>query len=195
MHGDKKAIKYPQLYARFRFKFMYFKLQTSEGGGVMHIVFRKGYDVPKIPFEWLSRQWNTLWQSPRVNISEIKINNAHGLAMYLVGQYFAKQPVLRMSYGHHWVYPGFKKSFIHLIEVYGYHRALEIWQKKMHNNDLPTHALTRQTRFRWRKLEQVPKPELLLKVRTMQASFETAFIGRSNKLYIRNWFASISLNE
>jgi hypothetical protein len=75
----------------------------------MHIVFRKGYYVPKIPFQWLSSQWNKLWQSPRVNISEIKIKSANGLAMYLVGQYFARQPFLRMSYGHQWVYSGFKK--------------------------------------------------------------------------------------
>lgn len=41
MHDDKKSIKYPNLYARFRFKLKYFKIKTSEGGGVMHIVFRK----------------------------------------------------------------------------------------------------------------------------------------------------------
>jgi hypothetical protein len=111
-----------------------------------------------------------------VNISEIKISNSHGLAMYLVGQYFAKQPVLRMSYGVQWVYPGFKKSFSHLIEVYGFHRALEIWQKKMANNDLPTHVLTRQTRFGWRKLKPIPKLKPLPKDRTLQTRFETAIV-------------------
>ena len=130
LHKSKKSIKYPQTYARFKFKFKYFKLKTDEGGGVLHIVFRKRYNVPKIPFKWLSFQWKKIWNSPRVNISEIKIKNAHGLSKYLVGQYFAKQPVIRMSYGHHWVYPGFKKSFNHIIEVYGFKRAKEIWQKK-----------------------------------------------------------------
>jgi len=75
----------------------------------MHIVFRKAYNVPKIPFEWLSTEWGRIWASPRVNISEIKVRNSHKLSMYLVGQYFAKQPVIRMSYGHHWVFPGFVK--------------------------------------------------------------------------------------
>jgi len=116
--------------------------------------------------------------------SQIKINSAHGLAMYLVGQYFAKQPVLRMSYGHQWVYAGFKKSFIHLIKVYGYHRALEIWQKKMQNNDLPTHALTRQTRFRWRRLRQIAKPTTLLRAMTWQTRFEVATIQGSVRLYL-----------
>lgn len=72
--------------------------------------------------------------------------------MYLVGQYFAKQPVIRMSYGHQWVYPGFVKSFKHLIEVYGFKRAIEIWDKRMRNNDFPFTG--RQTRFRFRRLPE-----------------------------------------
>jgi hypothetical protein len=141
-----------KLYARFKFKFKYFKLKTREGGGVMHIVFRKAYNVPKIPFEWLSTQWNQIWGSPRVNISEIKFRNSHKLSMYLVGQYFAKQPVIRMSYGHHWVFTGFAKSFKHIIEVYGFKRAIEIWNKRMRNNDLPLTG--RQTRLRQRKMPE-----------------------------------------
>jgi hypothetical protein len=150
LHGAKKSVKYPNLYVRFKFKFKYFKLKTREGGGVMHIVFRKAYNVPKIPFEWLSAQWNKIWGSPRVNISEIKVNNAHKLSMYLVGQYFAKQPVIRMSYGHHWVFLGFVKSFKHIIEVYGFKRAIEIWDKSMRNNDLPFTG--RQKFFRFKRL-------------------------------------------
>jgi hypothetical protein len=150
MHGAKKAVKYPNLYARFKFKFKYFKLKTAEGGGVMHIVFRKPYNVPKIPFEWLQKQWTKIWGSPRVNISEIKVRDSQKLSMYLIGQYFAKQPVIRMSYGHQWVYPGFVKSFKHLIEVYGFKRAVEIWNKRLKNNDLPIAG--RQTRLRHRKL-------------------------------------------
>jgi hypothetical protein len=185
LHGAKKSIKYPLLYARFRFKFKYFKLKTKEGGGVLHIVFRKAYNVPKIPFEWLSNQWSKIWGSPRVNISEIKVKDSQKLSMYLVGQYFAKQPVIRMSYGHQWVYQGFKKSFSHLIEVYGYRRAIEIWQKKMQNNDLPTHALTRQIRFRWRKLKSIPKPQLLPRDKTWQSNFETAILNKSVRLFLR----------
>jgi len=176
LHGAKKSVKYSNLYARFRFKFKYFKLNTNEGGGVMHIVFRKAFNVPKIPFEWLAHQWNKIWCSPRVNISEIKVKDSQKLSMYLVGQYFAKQPVIRMSYGHHWVFQGFKKSFSHLVESYGFRRAIEIWQKKLQNNDLPTHALTRQTRFRWRKLKPIPKPTRLPRDKTWQSEFEIADI-------------------
>ena len=66
-----------------------------------------------------------------------------------------------MSYGHQWVYAGFKKSFLNLVNVYAnirqtpkqgefgedlpekktsFERVLEIWQKRMQNNDLPTHT-------------------------------------------------------
>jgi hypothetical protein len=152
LHRTKKSVKYPNLYARFRFKFKYFKLKTKEGGGVMHIVFRKAYNVPKIPFEWLATQWGKIWGSPRINISEIKVRDSHKLSMYLVGQYFAKQPVIRMSYGHNWVFLGFAKSFKHLIEVYGFKRAIQIWDKRMRNNDLPFTGI--QMRFRFRKLPQ-----------------------------------------
>ena len=55
-----------------------------------------------------------------------------------------------MSYGQYWVYPGFAKSFKHIIEVYGFKRAIEIWDKRMKNNDLP--IIGRQTKFRFKKL-------------------------------------------
>jgi hypothetical protein len=160
LHGTKKSIKYPNLYARFKFKFKYFKLKTREGGGVIHIVFRKAYNVPKIPFEWLTTQWHKIWGSPRVNISEIKVRNSHKLSMYLVGQYFAKQPVIRMSYGHHWVFPGFVKSFKHIIEVYGFNRAIEIWDKNCRAGKIPTGKNGFQKRFRWKR---IAKPKLLIK--------------------------------
>ncbi|XES77818.1 MAG: hypothetical protein ACBZ72_02795 [Candidatus Bathyarchaeia archaeon] len=149
----KKTVKYPKLWERFRFKLKYFKIKTDEGGGVMHIVFRKGYMVPKIPFQWLSDKWALLWGSPRVNIKQIDITSAEGLSLYMVGQYFAKQPVLRMSYGRQWVCEGFKNSFTHLVDVYGFWRAKEIWDRNLKLGLLPTGRLGRQTRFQHRKLK------------------------------------------
>lgn len=187
-----KAIKYPQIHECFKFKLRYFKVKTDEGGGVLHIVFRKGYNVPKIPFIWLQNQWIKIWGSHRVHISQIKVRNSQKLSLYLVGQYFAKQPVIRMSYGHYWVYHGFVKSFKHIIEVYGFKRAIEIWDKRMKNNDLPTSATTRQTRFRWRKLKPIPKPKALYKKETLQSTFETSFINGKVRLFLRNRYIAIS---
>ncbi|MCW4024234.1 MAG: hypothetical protein NWF01_04270 [Candidatus Bathyarchaeota archaeon] len=168
LHGDKLAVKYPFDFAMFKFKFRYFKVKTAEGGGVLHVIFRKAHNVPPIPFKWLQEQWDELWNSPRVNIKDVPITSARGLSMYMVGQYYAKQPVIRMSYGRQWVYQGFKKSFNHIAEIYGsmrqpkndpyeppkitpWKRVLEVWDKKMKNNDLPTIAGTSQKRFRFHK--------------------------------------------
>jgi hypothetical protein len=115
--------------------------------------------------------------------------------MYLVGQYFAKQPVIRMSYGHQWVYQGFKKSFNHLIEVYGFKRALEIWQKRMQNNDLPTVAGTYQRRFRWRKLKPILKPKPLVSDKTLQSTFECDLINKSYRLFLRYQVTAIGITE
>lgn len=151
IHGCKKSVKYLETYKKFRFKFKYFKVKTSEGGGVLHIAFRKAWYVPKIPYEWLSKQWVKIWGAWNVSISQIKPRNVDRLSMYMVGQYFAKQSVLRMSYGQSWVYLGFRKTFQHLIEVYGYKHALGIWQKLLcHARDLPDPG--RPRRFRHRRL-------------------------------------------
>lgn len=146
-----KVIKYEQIYKNSKFKLKYFKVKTDEGGGVLHIIFRKKYNVPAIPFKWLSHQWHYIWGSPRVNISSIKPRNSQKLTFYMVGQYFSKQPLLRMSYGYSWVYQGFAKNFKKLIEILGYKRALEVWAKNMQTARRV--IVGRQTRFRHRKLK------------------------------------------
>ncbi|MCW4018465.1 MAG: hypothetical protein NWF00_07295 [Candidatus Bathyarchaeota archaeon] len=147
----KRKVRYQQLWKRYKFKLKYFKLKTDEGGGVMHIIFRKGYRVPKIPFDWLSKQWLRIWGSPRVNISQIAVNSADRLGRYMVGQYMQKQPILRMSYGRQWVCEGMKKSFNHIVDVYGFKRGIEVWNKQLEKGILPLGGLGRQTRFRHRR--------------------------------------------
>jgi hypothetical protein len=148
----KASVKYPQIWAECKFCFKYFKVRTSEGGGVFHIVFRKGYNVPKLPQAWVSQQWAEIWHgSWNVNLEQIKYDDSVKTSFYIIRGYIQTQPVIRVSYGHQWVYQGFRRSFIHLIEVYGFKRGLEIWKKKMSNNDLPTPAGTYQSRFRYRK--------------------------------------------
>jgi hypothetical protein len=56
----------------------------------------------------------------------------------------AVQPIIRISYGYQWVCQGFVKSFKHLIEVYGFKRAIEVWQKRMMQNDLPISSRQRK---------------------------------------------------
>jgi hypothetical protein len=78
----------------------------------------------------------------------------------MVGQYFAKHPVHRMSYGRSWIGQGVKQRFIHLCEVYGFNRAKEIWSKNCRAGNMPTGKSVFQKRFRWKK---TPNAKLLIK--------------------------------
>ena len=53
IHGRKKSIKYPEYWAMYRSKLKYIKVKTSEGGGVIHAIFRKPSTFPPIPKNWL----------------------------------------------------------------------------------------------------------------------------------------------
>lgn len=145
---SKKAVKYPNLYEKCKFKLRYVKVRTDEGAGVLHIIFRKGYNVPKIPYEWLKTQWSKLWHgSWNVSISQIPYDDAYRAGMYCIRNYMQVQPVIRMSYGHQWVYLGFRKDFIELIKKFGFKRALEIHKKNMSDAFLPTKAFTYQRKI------------------------------------------------
>lgn len=154
-HHNKKTVKYPAIWEKCFVKFRYFKIKTTEGGGVMHIVFRKGYNVPKLDTRWLQRIWGKLWDSPQgTDIHDIPYKDAEKVGFYLVNQYVAGQPFLRCSSSYYWVYQGFTRSFRHIIEVYGYKHALNLWNKML-ITQLPDHG--RKKRFRWRK----PPPKKL----------------------------------
>lgn len=149
-----QAIKYQGVFNRqCRFAFQYFKVRTAEGGGVLHIMFRKDYNTPKIDKNWIHKNWANIWHgSWNTSIYQIPYSDSKKTSAYIIRGYVQNQPVLRMSYGQQWVYPGFRKSLIHLIEVYGFKRALEIWKQKMKYHILPTIAGTRQLKFGWEKL-------------------------------------------
>ena len=147
----KRKIAYPQLWEQVKFKLKYFKVKTSEGGGVLHVAFRKPRETPIIPYVWLVQQWKRIWDSTNVSVSEIPITDCKGLSLYLVGQYFSKQPVMRMSYGRCWVGQGVKQRYVHLCEVYGFKRAVEVWSKNCRDGSIPTGKSGFQKRFRWKK--------------------------------------------
>ena len=145
---SKESIQYPQIYEKSKFKFTYFKVKTSEGAGVLHIVFRKDHNVPKLPQEWVSQEWAKIWHgSWNVNLQQIKYSDSVKTSFYIIRGYIQNQPVVRISYGHQWVYQGFRKAFINLINTYGYKRALEIWKNNMKTGFLPTKAQTYQRKI------------------------------------------------
>lgn len=168
----RKSIKYPSIYARFKFKLKYFKVKTDEGGGVMHIVFRKPYKAPSIPYFWLKQAWFKLWGAKNgVNIKSVPITDADKLSKYMVGQYFVKQPIIRMSYSPYWSCNHFHKRMLDLMDkvktkrkpgtaplykpfsenkpkpANSFSRMCQLWGYMMRHNKLPTGSTGHQRRF------------------------------------------------
>lgn len=103
------------------FKFnRYFCLRTSEGNGVLHIVFWGRF----IPQEWLSRNWLDIHGAFRADIRACftKKRRVDGLVGYLLTNYLTEQPIERMSYGWKWAWLGFCRCWEHVKETYGWLR-------------------------------------------------------------------------
>jgi hypothetical protein len=151
IHKRKKSIKYPQDWSMFRSKFRYIKVKTAEGGGVLHIIFRKPNEYPPIPKNWLHKEWSKIWGSWNTSIEEVPYSDVDRMSHYLVGKYFVNQPIIRLSYGQEWVFCGFVKSFKKTIECYAsmrqtpdtpekhkpFKRAIEVWNKNITTNYMP----------------------------------------------------------
>ena len=91
---------------KFGSKFDYWKLRTSEGNGVLHIL----YVGPWIPQSWLSKNWGEVHNSPVVWIQEFQRRRKR-LVSYLMSHYLPAhdEPQLytRMSWSWGWVFRGF----------------------------------------------------------------------------------------
>ena len=87
---------------RFGFLPQYWKINTNEGHGVMHIVFKGGF----IPQAWLSEAWASIHGACVVDIRALK-NRPKRLANYLISNYLGKQSFERMSWSWNWVFRGF----------------------------------------------------------------------------------------
>ena len=91
---------------RFGMSLEYFRLRTSEGNGVLHIVFKGGF----IPHSWLKNAWNEIWKSPIVFIQAVR--GEKRLARYIVTHYMAgHRGFMRQSWSWGWVYRGFVRTW------------------------------------------------------------------------------------
>ena len=86
--------------------FNYWKLRTSEGNGVLHIL----YVGPYIPQRWLSKNWDEVHNSPVVWIQEFQRRRKR-LVSYLMSHYLPAHDrrglYTRMSWSWGWVFRGF----------------------------------------------------------------------------------------
>ena len=42
------------------------------------------------------------------------------MSHYVVGKYFVNEPIIRLSYGHEWVFSGFVSHFRKIIDIYAF---------------------------------------------------------------------------
>ena len=117
-------------------RFEYFKVETSEGNGVLHIMFYGDY----LPVECIRAKWYALTGAYEVDIRAAKTGtyNAKRLAQYVVGQYVVGQEeALRFSYSWGWVYRGFIGAWKGLLNFcrhslrYKVRDAIWLWRKAM----------------------------------------------------------------
>ncbi len=116
---------------KFGCRFDYWKLRTSEGNGVLHIL----YVGPWIPQSWLSVNWGEIHHSCVVYIQEFKRRRKR-LVSYLMSHYLPAhdEPRLytRMSWSWGWVFRGFcgawryfwKKGPTMYDVIYGWNRLM-----------------------------------------------------------------------
>lgn len=89
----------------------YFSVRTSEGNGVIHVVFTGDY----IDFEWLQEEWVKINGSNFIWICDPYkyFKDDKSVARYFVSQYIGVCQPDDFVYGfsHNWIYPGFIKDF------------------------------------------------------------------------------------
>lgn len=94
---------YPNKGMQDTLEFSYFKVHTSEGNGVFHVLFKGDYIPQRFIQDWWKRVHNT-WN---VNIKSTW-GDKKRVAGYVAGQYLADQDAgyTRYSWCHSWLFPG-----------------------------------------------------------------------------------------
>lgn len=115
--------------------FQYWKLRTSEGNGVLHIL----YVGPYIPQSWLSQNWDEVHNSYIVYIQEFKRRRKR-LVSYLLSHYLPSHGgrglYTRMSWSWGWVFRGFASAWAYVWK-HGdtMYDAIYTWNKLMRRED------------------------------------------------------------
>lgn len=115
--------------------FSYWKLRTSEGNGVLHIL----YVGPWIPQSWLSQNWDEVHNSPIVYIQEFKRRRKR-LVSYLLSHYLPGHDhgglYTRMSWSWSWVFRGFATAWAYVWKNGDtMYEAIYDWNKLMRRKD------------------------------------------------------------
>ena len=108
---------------RYR-RFEYVRVRTSEGNGVLHILYRGSY----IPRAWLKEQWEDIHQSWNVDIRDTRRYHCS----YVINQYLCGQSsFVRYSMTQKWVFKGFVAKWRAFCLWYP-DKKIELWNNYLH---------------------------------------------------------------
>lgn len=101
-----------------KFGFEYFKVETSEGNGVLHILYRGSY----LPYNFLVDNWSDIHNSWEINICKVNMEDIRNASLYVVSQYVGNQEsaYVRSSQSWNWVFRGFKTRWYDLKYQYNH---------------------------------------------------------------------------
>lgn len=112
-------------------RFEYCKLQTSEGCGVLHIVFAGS----RIPIKFIRAIWSHIHDAKQIVIKHIQKEDADGnkrLKNYLMKQYlYGQDGFIRYSCSDDWIYPGYRGDWVYMYKLMGYREARVRWDACM----------------------------------------------------------------
>ena len=107
-----------------KFSFEYFKVETNEGNGVLHILYRGSY----LPYNFVVDNWFDIHLSFNANIQLVNMSSLKDCAGYVVSQYVGSQgsSYVRSSQSWKWVFRGFKSLWYAMVRDYP-DNCLKLW--------------------------------------------------------------------
>lgn len=117
-------------------KFDYCRLHTSEGLGVLHIVFAG----TRLPISYIRSVWTRIHNAPQIVIRHIERDDdaVRKLKNYLMKQYlYGQDGFVRYSCSGDWIYPSYRRDWESLKNKYDYHTARTIWDQAMYLHQAP----------------------------------------------------------
>jgi len=139
LNQDFQALK--QRVRRAGYRFQYWKCRTSEGGGVLHIVYRGDF----IPQNYLSEMWYQITgDSYIVDIREINYDDYKRVARYVVSQHLTAGQggfYVRSSWSWGWVEKGFVRHWKNIVSLYagsrGMKYCIDLWDRWLMGSVVP----------------------------------------------------------
>lgn len=136
LNADFQALK-KRILRKWPCRFDYWKLRTSEGHGVLHIVYSGIF----IPVAWLKQAWAAVHGGSHIVYIQKLRGNRKRVVNYLMGHYLPSHAdryeiYSRMSWSWGWVFRGFAGAWKYTWKTANtFYEALEAWNRLMRRSD------------------------------------------------------------